>query len=138
MGYVISAIIACLNSVLLLPIFGAISRRGPCPGHLVLLFPISIKPLDILFHVDYYRLINKLTAKEKPMIDQVYVAVITDNGASIGIAQQDIRGYFTLDNMPEFWTYREAQEYAEELNTKLGVTPLEAWQIVASSMRASS
>ena len=72
------------------------------------------------------------------MIDQVYVAVITDNGASIGIAQQDIRGYFTLDNMPEFWTYREAQEYAEELNTKLGVTPVEAWHIVAASMRASS
>ena len=66
---IFEAIIACLNSVLLLPIFGAFSRRGPCPGNLVLLFPISIKPLDILFPVDYYRLINKLTAKEKPMTD---------------------------------------------------------------------
>ena len=69
------------------------------------------------------------------MIDQVYVAVITDAGASIGIAKQDIRGYFTLDNMPEFKTYDQAMEYADTLNSKLGLSSLEAWKIVASTMR---
>ena len=69
------------------------------------------------------------------MIDQVYVAVITDNGASIGIAQQDIRGYFTLDNKPELKTYDQAIEYADTLNSKLGLSSLEAWKIVASTMR---
>ena len=69
------------------------------------------------------------------MIDQVYVAVITDAGASIGIAKQDIRGYFTLDNMPEFKTYDQAMEYADTLNSKLGLSSLEAWKIVAATMR---
>ena len=69
------------------------------------------------------------------MIDQVYVAVITDAGTSIGIAKQDIRGYFTLDNMPEFKTYDQAMEYADTLNSKLGLSSLEAWKIVASTMR---
>ena len=66
---------------------------------------------------------------------EVYVAVITDNGASIGIAKQDIPGYFTLDNMPEFKTYADAMEHAETLNSKLGLSSLEAWKIAASSMR---
>ena len=69
------------------------------------------------------------------MIEQVYVAVITDAGASIGIAKQDIKGYFTLDNMPELETYAEAMDYADTLNSKLGVSSLEAWKIVASTMR---
>jgi len=69
------------------------------------------------------------------MIDQVYVAVITDNGASIGIAQKGVKGYFTLDNMPEFKTYADAMEHAETLNSKLGLSSLEAWKITASTMR---
>lgn len=69
------------------------------------------------------------------MIDQVYVAVITDNGASIGIAQKGVKGYFTLDNMPEFETYAKAMDYADTLNDKLGLSSLEAWKIVASTMR---
>ena len=69
------------------------------------------------------------------MTDQVYVAVITENGASIGIAKQGVKGYFTLDNMPEFKTYAEAMDYADTLNAKLGLSSLEAWKIVASTMR---
>jgi len=69
------------------------------------------------------------------MTDQVYVAVITDNGASIGIAKQGVKGYFTLDNMPEFKTYNEAMDHADTLNDKLGVSSLEAWKIVASTIR---
>ena len=69
------------------------------------------------------------------MIDQVYVAVITETGASIGIAKQDIRGYYTLDNMPEFETYADAMEHADALNSNSGLSSLEVWKIVASTMR---
>ena len=69
------------------------------------------------------------------MIDQVYVAVITETGASIGIAKQGVKGYFTLDNMPEFKTYNEAMDHADALNSSGGISSLDAWKIVASTMR---
>ena len=77
-------------------------------------------------------------ANDNPIIngaDFAFVAVTTDTGATVGAAIQDISGYSTLSNMPEFKTYAEAREYAEELNTRLGLTTLEAWRIVASTMR---
>ena len=64
-----------------------------------------------------------------------FTAVTTDTGSTVGAAIENVRGYSKLSNMPEFKTYPEAHDYAEELNTKLGLTTLEAWKIVASTMR---
>ena len=64
-----------------------------------------------------------------------FTAVIGAAGSTIGAAIENVRGYSKLSNMPEFKTYPEAHDYAEELNTKLGLSSLEAWKIVASTMR---
>ena len=66
-----------------------------------------------------------------------FTAIITDTGAGIGVAYQDMAGHYTISNTPTFGTYPEAQDYADTLNTKLGLTTLEAWKIIASSMKAS-
>ena len=67
-----------------------------------------------------------------------FTAIITDTGAGIGVAYQDMAGHFTTSNTPTFKAYPEAQDYADTLNTKLGLSSLEAWKIIASSMKASS
>ena len=69
--------------------------------------------------------------------DMAFVAIMVDGGrGTVGVAYQGESGYYRLGNMPEFETYPEAQKYAEELNTeRLGLSTLEAWQIIASSMR---
>tara|TARA_R110000765_G_scaffold55185_2_gene109617 strand:+ start:128 stop:388 length:261 start_codon:yes stop_codon:yes gene_type:complete len=67
-----------------------------------------------------------------------FVAIITETGASVGVAYQDTAGHFTMSNMPSFKVYADAMDYADTLNTKLGLSSLEAWKITASSMRASS
>ena len=78
-------------------------------------------------------------SKRIPGNDQfAFTAIITDTGAGIGVAYQDIPGHFTTSNMPTFKAYPEAQDYADTLNTKLGLSSLEAWKIIASSMKASS
>ena len=64
-----------------------------------------------------------------------FTAVIGAAGSTIGAAVENVRGYSKLSNMPEFATYAQAQDYADELNAKLGLTTLEAWKIVASTMR---
>jgi len=64
-----------------------------------------------------------------------FTAVTTETGATVGAAVKDEPGYCKLSNMPEFETYQEAQDYADELNAKLRLTTLDAWKIVASSMR---
>ena len=51
------------------PIYRVWSRRDPRPGLSVLLLPILKLGVDILYCVDYYPIINKLTAREKPMTD---------------------------------------------------------------------
>ena len=68
-------------------------------------------------------------------MSQAFTAVITDTGATVGMATQNIKGYYLLDNMPEFKTYAEADAVAEEFNAKMGLSPLEAFKIVASTMR---
>ena len=67
--------------------------------------------------------------------DFAFVAVTTDTGATVGAAIKGERGYSRLSNLPAVKPYAEAREYAEELNTRLGLTTLEAWRIVASTMR---
>ena len=70
--------------------------------------------------------------------DFAFTAIITETGAGIGVAYQDMAGHFTTSNTPTFKAYPEAQEYADKLNADMGLSTLEAWKIVASSMRASS
>ena len=79
-------------------------------------------------------------AKDNPIMngaDFAFTAVTTDTGATVSAAIQDISGYSNLSNMPEFKTYAEADTYATELNSKLGLSSLEAWKIVASTMRTN-
>ena len=71
----------------------------------------------------------------KKSTDFAFTAVTTETGATVSAAIQDISGYSNLSNMPEFKTYAEADSYATELNSKLGLSSLEAWKIVASTMR---
>ena len=54
-------------------------------------------------------------------------------GAMIGVVVENEAGYHPT---PWFFpTMEAAEKYAKEYNGKLGLTPLEAWRIVASSMR---
>ena len=64
-----------------------------------------------------------------------FTAIITDTGAGIGVAYQDMAGHYTISNTPTFKAYPEAQDYADKLNTDMGLSTLEAWKIIASSMR---
>ena len=68
-------------------------------------------------------------------MSQAFTAIITDTGATVGMATQDVPGYYLLDNMPEFKTYAEADAVADEFNAKMGLSKLDAFKIVASTMR---
>ena len=68
-------------------------------------------------------------------MDYAFTAVTTETGVTVGAAIQNISGYSNLSNMPEFKTYAQADIYANGLNSELGLTKLEAWKIVASTMR---
>ena len=65
-----------------------------------------------------------------------FTAILTDTGASVGVAFQGEAGHMPVANMPEFTVYSDAQDYADKLNLDSGLTSLEAWKIIASSMRA--
>ena len=69
------------------------------------------------------------------MKDFAFVAVITDDGAKLGMAIENVSGHANFLGAPEFQTYSEAQDRAEELNTNMGLTESEAWKIVASTLR---
>ena len=64
-----------------------------------------------------------------------FTAISTEAGASIGVAYRNQRGHYLLEDQPTFDSYPKAQEHADAMNVKLGLTGLEAWQIIASSMR---
>ena len=64
-----------------------------------------------------------------------FTAINTETGSTIGVAFLGESGYLPLANMPKFTVYSEAQDYADKLNHDNGLTGVEAWKIVASSMR---
>ena len=64
-----------------------------------------------------------------------FTAITTETGASLAIATKGERGYSIMLEVPSFPSYSEADDYANELNAKLGLSTLDAWKIVASSMR---
>ena len=53
----------------------------------------------------------------------------------MALAVKDVRGHANFLGAPEFETYAEAMDYADTLNADMGLSTLEAWKIVASSMR---
>ena len=66
---------------------------------------------------------------------QAFTAVTTETGVTVGMATENIRGYYLLDNMPEFKTYAEADAVAEEFNATMGLSKLDAFKIVPSTIR---
>lgn len=64
-----------------------------------------------------------------------FTAILTETGSSIGIAFSGEAGHLAVANMPEFTVYSDAQDYADKLNLENGLNNLEAWKIIASSMR---
>jgi hypothetical protein len=70
------------------------------------------------------------------MSDIAYVSVIADNGFAIGLARQGVRGYTPLPTHGTFTSSDAAEAYVKSLNaTELGLKSLEAWKIVASTIR---
>jgi hypothetical protein len=62
-----------------------------------------------------------------------YVAVTTEDGYTIGVADAHRRGYYNI-SYPVVATYAEAHVWAEDLNREMGITPAEATDIVTASM----
>jgi len=61
-----------------------------------------------------------------------------DNGYILGIAEENVAGYSPVVDKwgAPFNTYNQAKIAADAQNARLGLTPKEAWLIVASSMGA--
>jgi hypothetical protein len=72
-------------------------------------------------------------------MDTAFTAVMVGTGWTIGTAERDTKGYTydTIFGEPMFLyqTYAEAEKASGALNNVLGLTPYEAFKIVASSMR---
>jgi hypothetical protein len=70
------------------------------------------------------------------MSDIAYVSVIADRSFAIGLAHRGVRGYTPLPAHGTFTSSDAAEAYVKSLNaTELGLESLEAWKIVASTMR---
>ncbi|HKV44610.1 MAG TPA: hypothetical protein VJT32_08055 [bacterium] len=69
---------------------------------------------------------------------EAFVAVLMGSAFGIGLAQEDERGYYPQVGFGTFATYDDACEKARELNTRLGLDPVDAAMIVASSMRTQN
>lgn len=67
--------------------------------------------------------------------DLAYVAVISEEGYGLGVAVRDQAGYHPLREPLTFETYDEANTAARTMNERLGLSPREADEIIASSMR---
>ena len=83
----------------------------------------------------------KMGARGDRKPDVALTAVMTgddDKPYGVGVAEQNVQGYSPFYK-GDLWfkTYQEAVTYADDYNKKMGLTPKEAYMIVASSMRAS-
>ncbi len=70
-------------------------------------------------------------------VDVAYAAIVCEGGFTLGIAQRDSPGY-TPTNYDAVETYEAASAWADEANRRLGLTPAQAAEIVASSMGAQN
>lgn len=68
-----------------------------------------------------------------------YTAVVTGDGTRdayiVGRADQHVAGHTPCPEYGEFNNYAAAKARADALNHALGLTPIEAWKIVATTMR---
>jgi hypothetical protein len=64
---------------------------------------------------------------------QAWTSIITDDGFSLGLATEGIRGYMRTSAW--FPTYDEATATADRMNQQDGITVLQAHRIVASSIK---
>ena len=64
-----------------------------------------------------------------------YTAVLIKGGGGFGIGRADegTKGY-TLVPGERFTTHAEAKHRADDMNARLGLTAVEAWEIVAGTM----
>jgi hypothetical protein len=69
---------------------------------------------------------------------EAFVAVMVDRAFGIGLAEENERGYWPQAGFGTFATYDLAVAKASELNARLGLDPMDAAMIVASSMRAQN
>lgn len=63
-----------------------------------------------------------------------YAAVLRGNAWTLGIVKEGERGYYGTD-YPTVDTQREAQDWAEGLNKRLGLTEKEILMLILQSMR---
>lgn len=68
------------------------------------------------------------------MTRKAFTAVLVREGFGVGVAAEDEAGYWPLPDHGTFKTWDGAQAEADRLNEGLGLTKVQAWHIVASSM----
>jgi hypothetical protein len=64
--------------------------------------------------------------------------VVAEKGCAVAIVEQDVAGYALDPTEPAFDTWEQARERATRKNEGINVSPRDAWDIVASSMRKSA
>lgn len=62
-----------------------------------------------------------------------FTATVTERGFGIGQADEGIPGYTPVEGT--FPTYEAAQAKAESMNIELGLSKMDSWEIVASTMQ---
>ena len=67
---------------------------------------------------------------------KAFTAVVTARGSMLGRADENIAGYTPLPALGFFTDHREAQNQADRLNLALGLSAIEAEDIIASTIRA--
>jgi hypothetical protein len=70
-------------------------------------------------------------------VKRAYVPIVVDKGFSLGVAEENVAGYYTLD-YPIVDTYDKAWAWADSCNIDLGVSHDEAIRIMGSSMKAQN
>ena len=68
--------------------------------------------------------------------NKAFTAVVTGEGYGIGLTERDNPGYVPVRDEGPFESYEAAKTRADHMNERLGLAPVEAWKIVASSMGA--
>ncbi len=68
-----------------------------------------------------------------------FTAIVTGDGTTdafiIGRADEHVPGYTPCPEYGEFKSYDAAKAQADTLNRAVGLSPVDAWTIVASTMR---
>ena len=63
-----------------------------------------------------------------------FTAIVDRSGFSVGLAERGVAGYTPMPKFGRFPSWEAAKSKADEENRDLGLSPVEAFEIVASSM----